>query len=173
MMKKEKWKVSKTLPQFEVSSEGNLRYSKNRALKPTYDNHKTGYIYVQFADKGRCRSKKLHRLVAEMFCPNPENKATVNHKNGVKRDNRADNLEWMTHQENMTHAYENNLIPALKGEANGRAKLTTEEVHQICKLYQEGYHYFDIMETFSITKNQAEKIYRNTSWKHISTQYKF
>lgn len=173
MVKKEIWKVSVTLPQFEISDLGNVRYTLSKKEKKVYDNHKSGYIYLQYSDKGRCRSKKLHRLVAELFCDNPENKKTVNHKNGIKSDNRAVNLEWMTHQENMKHAYENNLIPAMVGSKNGRAKLTECEVHDICKDYAQGLHYFDVMSKYGITKNQAEKIYRRTSWKHISSQYKF
>lgn len=77
-----------------------LVYGKEKVIT---DNGK-GYKYVSLYDKGKCYRKYVHRLVAEAFIPNPENKPTVNHINGDKSDNRVENLEWVTQEENNKHA---------------------------------------------------------------------
>lgn len=66
---------------------------------------KDGYRIITITDGNKPYTKKVHRLVAECFIPNPESKRYVNHKDGNKANNRVDNLEWCTHSENMLHAY--------------------------------------------------------------------
>jgi hypothetical protein len=65
---------------------------------------KDGYVRFNYNEQGTYGNKTLHRVVAELFIPNPLNKREVNHINGDKTDNRADNLEWCTPSENQRHA---------------------------------------------------------------------
>jgi len=98
---------------YEVSDMGNVRYLKryNKKCEPQLMKKWTRNKYpaVTFNIKKNGDKRAVHRLVAESFLPNPENKKCVNHKNGIKSDNRVENLEWCTHSENNLHAFQTGL----------------------------------------------------------------
>ena len=99
MDKTQEWKIVKgTGGKYYVSRGGNV-FSKtaNRVLSPSKD--KNGYLVIGINGK----QYKVHRLVADAFCRHSANKPEVNHKNGIKDDNRAENLEWVSHGENQRH----------------------------------------------------------------------
>ncbi len=83
---------------YYTSNLGRIKNKKGAILKGHI--HRGGYIRIDFNINGNCTQSYLHRLVAEAFIPNPENKPFVNHINGIKTDNRLDNLEWVTSKEN-------------------------------------------------------------------------
>ena len=82
-----------------------IRNPNNRINKINPSKLNTNYFTVCLYKDGRVYQKTVHRLVAEAFIPNPENKPEVNHINGIRTDNRVENLEWATKSENMQHAY--------------------------------------------------------------------
>lgn len=106
---------------YEVSNLGKVKtLRKNKVLKPIY-NKQNGYRYIRLYNKYE-QFYYIHQLVAEAFCEKPitDLRLTVNHKNGRKLDNRANNLEWVTFSQNLKHAYDNDLKPLPK---------TTRKVH--------------------------------------------
>lgn len=87
-----------------VSDEGDVYSIRSRKmLKPIKTN--CGYLQVRLWDNYKVYNKSVHRCVAEAFIDNPSNKEQVNHKDGDKTNNRADNLEWVTRSENQLHRY--------------------------------------------------------------------
>ena len=109
-------------PGYSVSREGEVRSDSKYIDRGTYEvfwaermitagRHTNGYRTVVM---GKGDKRYIHRIVAEAFIPNPENKPEINHINGDKTDNRVENLEWVTPTENMEHAKEIGLTNACK-----------------------------------------------------------
>lgn len=159
-MKIEQWKhIAGT--RVEVSDQGNFRYLKTMAPLPQRKILK-GYLAVAIHRKGRFS----HRLVAINFIPNPGEKKTVNHINGVKTDNRVENLEWATHSENNRHAHRMGLnwSPALAGIKNGRAILTNKMVQEILLMRSEGKKLKEIAKCFPVKIGAIQRVTAKTGW---------
>lgn len=182
---KEVWKDVKDFGGYKVSNNGRVRsldrYVVDKNGKRMFYNgiylkqhvDKDGYLRVQLNKEGNGYNVGVHRLVLLAFVPNPENKPQVNHKNGIKNDNRLENLEWCTNSENQLHAIEiglvtNFVIPDNTGISNGRAKLTESDVKTIRELYATGkYHQKELANMFGIHQTGISGIILRKTWRSV------
>lgn len=118
---KEEWKKIEGFPNYSVSNTGKVRNDKKNKEKALVKSS-TGYAKTDLYSNGKRFCKRTHRLVGEAFVPNPYNKPEINHKDGNKLNNRADNLEWVNRSENEKHAYDNGLAKITEKHHHGRKK---------------------------------------------------
>jgi hypothetical protein len=156
------WKKIEGFGNYSVSSEGRVKNDKI-FLKLSYN--KRGYSQVVLWNENKNKIQTIHRLVAQAFIPNPDNKPEVNHIDYNKTNNHVSNLEWATKKENEDHALQNGL--KVKGEQNGGSKLTEIEVIEVRKLFKEGWLKKDLAQKFGITRNSISNIIKRKFWTHI------
>ena len=136
----EQWKDIKGYEgRYQVSNLGRVKrlangkgFNSKELIKSTNRLSADGYVIITLPNGER----PLHRLVAETFLLNPENKETVNHLDGIKLNNRLDNFEWATRKEQLDHAYKLGLKESLKGENNPASKLSNKQVQWVRDNYK-------------------------------------
>jgi len=167
--------------QYEISSHGNVRsldrvitgYSQGRScfikgrVKKQYDTN--GYLGLSLCKDGFNRSFRTHRVVAEAFIPNPENKPEVNHKDGVKTNNRVENLEWNTHSENIKHAHNTGLKRNALGENHFRSTASNKLVVELKEALNEDKYTVDyLVKKFKVSTHLISKVKNNKTRKSLN-----
>lgn len=119
---------SKIYKGYTVFEDGVILSLSGKKMRPGKDGR--GYHFVIIHSDGMRKPKKVHRIVAECFIPNPENKPQVNHIDGDKDNNAASNLEWVTQSENMKHAYKMGLCDnTLKAAKINGSRVGVKTIH--------------------------------------------
>lgn len=159
---------------------GHCYINREKILSP----QKNRYLTVRLSNGDKIKQYTIHRLVAETFIPNPFNKPCVNHINGIKTDNRVNNLEWCSSKENTLHAYNNNLIQATtikkkKAVLNNVQKAwnkTRKKVNQYDLNNNLIYQWESISSILKVNNYRrgsitsacnSNKIYKNYKWKFV------
>lgn len=176
----DRFKLIKNFEKYSACLDGHI-YSndynhtgKRKVLKECID--KDGYPYIRFVIKGKCYKKMVHRLIAETFIENIDNKPQVNHINGNKTDNRVENLEWVTAKENINHAYKvlgkkptekmiQDFTKRSVGINNPKAKIDYRTARIIRKDREKGIMLKIIARKFDISISQVSAICNNKVWK--------
>lgn len=174
------WKDIPQRPGYQASSEGRIRsiereinwkstkrIRKGKILTP-YRNRR-GYLEVRVAFGIRSHrsglAQTIHKLVMWAFKPEKGENTQVNHINGIKTDNKPDNLEWCTNGQNGKHAYDMGLKPKLTGERNGRVKLTWVQVREIRTKYIKKYGALKALSLeYGVTSSNIIDIINQKTW---------
>ena len=171
-MEKEVWKDIKGYEgKYQASTLGRIKRNKIFKFKKTYPEiilktryNDMGYKIVNLFKEKKQKTFLVHRLVASTFLLNEDNLKVVNHKDGIKSNNKIENLEWVTRSENKIHALKNNLA---KDNVEGMIRNNIEISNKI-KVYDKNNNYLGIFETsrkaaiFLIEKKFIQNIKENT-----------
>lgn len=154
---------------YQISNFGRVkslqeRWRKPRILEPVLT--KRGYLRAQLCIEEKAKSFAVHRLVAQLFIPNPEGKSEINHRDGNKLNNHVSNLEWATRSENMCHAVDTGLKVAPQGEDSPNAKLTTEQVLYI-RANPLNLKCYELAEMFGVCVTKISAVQLGKTYKNV------
>lgn len=158
----ELWMPIPTAPGFSASDRGRVREDESGRVLRTIDRGGRGphrYLGVRIA--GERAPRALHHVVAEAWVgPRPKG-SCINHRNGIKCDNRPANLEWASHRANVRHAAALGLYA--RGERHGTSKLSEDEVREIRRL-RGGASAREIGEAYGVRKSTVQSIWSRKNW---------
>lgn len=125
---------------YTIDEFGHVKNTHTNLIRnPTIGSNGYAHIGIRLYNNKTIRiiTCSIHRLVAEAFIPNPENKPQVNHINGIKTCNWVGNLEWVTAKENSKHAFDNGLHVGMPGVNNPVAIYSEDQIREVCRLLEE------------------------------------
>lgn len=159
----EQWKLIEDWTNYEVSNLGNIRRIDTRVLK-TLTLADMGYLTVRLHKNNYSKLFYVHRLVLVSFVGESPVDWVCNHRNGIKTDNRLENLEWVTEKQNMKHAKEMGLMNFARGEQIGKARLTEADVRFIrtSKLGK-----ISLARLLDVDESTIRAVRTGKTWRHV------
>lgn len=141
------------------------RLTKENFVRPQV--RKGKYLKVKLTFNGKLEQPTIHRLVANHFIPNPENKPQVNHIDGNQSNNHIDNLEWVTGKENMHHwMYRQGRVKT--GERHSNSKLTNDDVLKIREEYSTlKTPTRQLAKKYNVVQGTIMWVLKRSTWNHI------
>lgn len=137
------------------------RIFPEKILKPKINY--LGYAKIVLFKKGIKQRFSFHYLIAITFIPNPFNKPEINHKNGIKSDNRIENLEWCTRSENVKHSFDTKLR-SHSGDKNPKVKLTQNDVDFIRENHKTKFDAAIFAKKYNVASSTIRRIIVNKTW---------
>jgi len=164
MRKNEEWSYVEGSPEYRVSNQGRVySFKSNRLLSCARGG--TGYPQVRIDN----RSRKVHQLVLESFVGPCPDGFECDHKNGIRHDNRLENLHWVTRQENMLNRRNHGTHNVVKGERNHTAKLTESDVRDIRTMISWGIPCTGIADMYGMKSQSIDAIKHRKSWAYLDS----
>ena len=146
---------------YSINKKGDILNTKRkRIIVQALD--KDGYVKATLSKNGRTNYFRVSRLVAQTFIPNPNNLPFVNHINGIKTDNRVENLEWCTARENSLHAYRTGLAP--RKEKIKHAKLKESYIPWIKEMRKVGISTTQIARVYKVSSKTICSVLNGETW---------
>jgi hypothetical protein len=159
---------------YDISESGEVRshiisqHNKTGNPKPLFvGTNKWGYRFCRVGTKDKLNKKsvRIHREVAKAFVPNPENLPEVNHIDGDKSNNHYSNLEWVSREKNIQHAWANGLYPLIQGEKQNNTKLNSE---QVLRIFNSSQKIVDIAKEYNMHVSAISDIKNGHTWGHVT-----
>lgn len=162
------WKKCKINDSYMVSTDGLVkRVETNKILNQKLDKNNYLSVSISMGSRYNTKSMLVHRLVAETFIPNPENKPVITHIDGNTINNNVNNLKWTTRKENRQHLINMGLELNEKGSLSCNSKLSPNEISYCRKMYQpcsKLYGCRALAKRFGVSKSTMSYILNNKTY---------